>query len=226
MASKIGAITVGQSPRNDVTGEIENLLDGVELIQRGALDGLTTSEIAALAPQAGDYVLVTRLADGTSVRIAKKYILERMQYHIDDLMAQGIDGILLLCTGDFPAFTCPKPVLYPQKLLQYFVAATCADQVVGVLIPDSSQIPQSTARWMQNGVKQVRVEPATPYGNPEEVILAAQRLHQQGAAVIIMDCIGYTEKMKEEIKKQTGLPVVLPRSVAARSAAELFATKG
>ena len=136
VASKIGAITVGQSPRTDVTNEIEELLGQVELIQRGALDGLTSDDIASMAPQPGDYVLVTRLTDGTSVRIAKKYILERMQFHIDDLIGSGAEGILLLCTGDFPGFTCPKPILYPQKLLQHFVAAACADQVVGVLIPD------------------------------------------------------------------------------------------
>ena len=72
MGRKIGAITVGQSPRTDVTQEIEGLLGSIELIQRGALDGVTADDITRMAPQPGEYVLVTRLTDGTSVRIAKK----------------------------------------------------------------------------------------------------------------------------------------------------------
>ena len=37
MARKIGAITVGQSPRTDVTGELGELLSGIELVQRGGI---------------------------------------------------------------------------------------------------------------------------------------------------------------------------------------------
>jgi len=222
MACKIGAITVGQSPRSDVVPEIAGLLGNVELIQWGALDGLTTAEIAKLAPSPGDYVLVTRLKDGTSVHIAKRYILERMQLQINEFIRQGADGILLLCTGEFPGFHCAKPVLYPQRLLQYFVMGTAADRIVGVATPDASQVPQATRRWQEYGVKNVVVEPATPYGEPSEVLQAAAALKRRGAEIVVMDCIGYTSKMKEAITELTGLPVILPRTVAARTVAEIF----
>jgi protein AroM len=226
VASKIGAITVGQSPRIDVVSEIINLCGGVELDERGALDGLSDEEIQRLSPEQGDYVLVTRLKDGRSVRIAKKHILTRMQLHIDDLIQQGAAGILLLCTGEFPGFRCSKPILYPQRLLQYFVASVANDKVVGVLSPDASQIPQSSRRWRENGVANVVVQPANPYGDPEQVLDAGKNLKQQGAEVIVMDCIGYTCAMKEQIKQSTGLPVVLPRTIAARTVSELFGVKG
>ena len=42
---KIGAITVGQSPRVDLIPEIQPILgDSVEIIQAGALDGLSKGE--------------------------------------------------------------------------------------------------------------------------------------------------------------------------------------
>ncbi|MGL5514464.1 MAG: AroM family protein [Sporomusa sp.] len=47
-------------------------------------------------------------------------------------------------------------------------------------------------------------------------------LKQQGAQLVVMDCIGYTCTMKNAVAKLTGLPVVLPRTVAARAVAELF----
>lgn len=222
MAFKIGAITVGQSPRTDVVHEMLGLLGTVELEQRGALDGLSGDEIAAFAPGPGDYVLVTRLRDGSSVRIAEKHILQRMQVHIDELLSKGAEGILLLCTGEFPPFQCSKPILYPQRLLQHFTVGTVADRIVGVLTPDISQVPQATRRWQANGVKGVIVEPASPYGDPLEVTKAALKLKARGAQVVVMDCIGYNCVMKQEIVKLTGLPTIVPRTVAARAVAELF----
>ena len=43
---KIGAVTIGQAPRVDVTVDIMDIFDGkAELIQAGGLDGLTKEEI-------------------------------------------------------------------------------------------------------------------------------------------------------------------------------------
>lgn len=64
---KVGAITIGQSPRTDVTQDILPLLgDQVELLQAGGLDGLTREEIEAFQPGPDDYVLISRLRDGSS----------------------------------------------------------------------------------------------------------------------------------------------------------------
>ncbi len=223
MAAKIGTITVGQSPRTDIVPDILDLLGNITLEERGALDGLTAAELQSLAPAPGDYVLVTRLRDGSSVRIAEKHILTRMQQHIDDLVARGVDGILLFCTGEFPPFNCPKPLLYPQRLLQHFVAGVVGDRAVGILTPDVSQVEQAGGRWRKYGVKTVLVEPASPYGPADKVAAAAVALKERGAELLVMDCIGYTRAMKQQATALTGLPAVLPRTVAARAVSELFA---
>lgn len=222
MARKIGAITVGQSPRTDVVGELGELLQGIELVQRGALDGLTADEIKGLAPVEGDYVLVTKLRDGSSVRIAEKFILERIQKHIADLENEGVEGILMLCTGEFPAFKTKLSLLYPQKLLQHFVAGVAGAAKVGVFTPDISQVPQASKRWKANGCSEVFVEPASPYGDPAAVYEAALKLRERGAELLVMDCIGYTWEMKRRVMQDTGLPVVLPRTAAARVVAEMY----
>ena len=65
---KIGAITIGQAPRVDVTCDIMDIFgDKIELLQRGGLDGLTVADIEKFKPEEGDYVLVSRLTDGTSM---------------------------------------------------------------------------------------------------------------------------------------------------------------
>mgnify|MGYP002922345759 FL=1 len=101
LMKKIGAITVGQAPRVDVTPDIEPLLRGITLVQRGALDGMTKEELKAIEPEEGDYVLVSRLKDGTSVKMAEKHILPRIQKIITELNEEGMEAILMLCTGQF-----------------------------------------------------------------------------------------------------------------------------
>lgn len=61
MKHVVGTVTIGQTPRTDVIPELSAILGDVTVREAGALDGLSRAEIAGLAPQRGDYVLVTRL---------------------------------------------------------------------------------------------------------------------------------------------------------------------
>ena len=75
---KLGAITVGQSPRTDVTDDIMGIFQGkVEILERGALDGLTVEDIDKLAPDAGEYVLVSRMRDGSQVPSRRSCLVSR-----------------------------------------------------------------------------------------------------------------------------------------------------
>ena len=68
---KVGAVTIGQSPREDVVQDLLPLMgEQVELIQAGALDELTREEVQAFAPGPEDYALISRLRDGSSVMLA------------------------------------------------------------------------------------------------------------------------------------------------------------
>ena len=42
-----------------------------------------------------------------------------------------------------------------------------------------------------------------------------------GFAGVAMDCIGYTLAMKETVRRIAGVPVILARSILARTLAEL-----
>ena len=88
MTAKIGMITIGQSPRDDVVPDIKRFLGpGIEVLEAGALDGLSIEDVENMSPKNGDYMLVTRMRDGAQVTIGKSHILSRMQECIDDAKA-------------------------------------------------------------------------------------------------------------------------------------------
>lgn len=218
----VGVLTIGQSPRVDLIPEMRAILgDDVTIIEAGALDGLTLDEVKNLVPGPDDYVLVTRMRDGTAVKIAEKHILSGMQKGLDDLVKRGADLISLACTGEFPSFTCERLMVKPQRLLHNVVSAVAEGSKLGVLLPDVAQIPQGRKRWA-GSAGSVQLEHASPYGDPGEVDKAARNLRDWGAEIVVMDCIGYTLASKEKVQEITGVPTILARSVLARVLGELL----
>ena len=62
MKKTIGFITVGQSPRVDVVPEMAvHFGENIEIIECGALDGLTYEQILEFKPEEGDLILASRI---------------------------------------------------------------------------------------------------------------------------------------------------------------------
>ncbi|MFC4563803.1 AroM family protein [Nocardiopsis mangrovi] len=221
--TRLGIITIGQAPRPDLTPEVAALLPGVDIVERGVLDGLTADEIAAHPPAAGDHALTTRLADGSSVVIGESFVLTRLPGVIAGLEPE-VDAVLLGCTGGFPALEHTKPLFVPDRMIALGAAALSGDAgTVGVICPLEEQRQDTVrkfSRYLSAGAR-VLTGVCSPYtGTPGELADAARGLAARGAGVLALDCIGYTEQMRARAAAATGLPVVLARSVSARIAAE------
>ncbi|MEM3696928.1 MAG: AroM family protein [Candidatus Bathyarchaeia archaeon] len=209
---KIGLVTIGQSPRTDVTPILRNTLGSkVELIEKGALDGLTKKEIEKLAPAARDYVLVTRLNNGTSVKVARRHIVPRIQKCIRELEEMDVDLNLLLCTGEFPSFKAKKPLIMLDKLISNVVQCVKGGKI-GVVVPEMEQISQIKRRWKSLGLS-IIITSANPYGENEAFEEAAKFLAKENVDLIVLDCIGYTPKVKDLFGRLTEKPVLLPQTI-------------
>ena len=196
---KIGAVTIGQAPRVDVTVDIMDIFGGkTELIQAGGLDGLTKEDIAEFAPGEGDYVLVSRLKDG------------------------GCRLIMMFCTGSFPETLTTKsiPVIYPCEVLDRLVPLMSKKSSIICMTPSPLQIEQTEEKW-RHYVKEVKAVAASPYGDWETLEKAADEVKDMDADLIVLDCIGYTQEMKEMFARKTKKMVVLPRTLLARVVSEL-----
>jgi protein AroM len=224
----VGVLTIGQSPRPDGLGrDIRAVLGpAVTVIERGALDGLSRDEIAAMSPKEGDYRLITLLNDGTSVQLSEPKVLARIQAQITDLeQSDEVDAVLLMCTGEFPRFEHAKPLLAPQDALYGTVIGLAGDGRVGDLVPLAEQIEYSRRKWRDLGAADAVVDFASPYGTDPIAAIAeaAGRVRAAGATVLFMDCFGFNLEMKAAAQAAFGGPVVLARSMAARLIAEMIA---
>lgn len=218
---KIGAITIGQAPRVDVTCDIMDIFgDRIELLQRGGLDGLTVPEIEKFVPEEGDYVLVSRLTDGTSVTFAERYIVPRLKEAVQELEAEGVKLIMVFCTGEFPAeITSQKvPMVYPVELLHKIVPLLSSNIIA--VTPSPLQVEQNSNKWRKY-VDKVTTVAASPYGEWDALVDAAKKIKDMDGDLIVLDCIGYTQKMKDMFAKETGKMVVLPRTLLARVVSEV-----
>jgi protein AroM len=220
---KIGMITIGQSPRIDIVPEMKEVLEpNVEILEAGALDGLTLEEVKKFYPKRQDYILCTRMSDGTEVVVAKRFLLPRVQKCIDQLTGKGAEILLLLCTGKFPQFSSKRLLIEPQKILDHFILALLGEnERMGLLIPLSDQVGQEKRKYRRLKGQMI-IKAASPYALKDEVSMAAEELKKEDPHVIMMHCMGYTQAMKKKVMEITGKPTILARSMVARTLRELL----
>jgi len=214
----IGMITIGQSPRDDIVSELKQLIGiKAEIAECGALDGLSRSEIEKLAPEPGEYMLVTRLIDGSPVRLARSKIVEKVQQCIDSLVGRGVDLNVILCSGEWPKFSSPKLVVVPgEAFCGFTLGMVNQGDKLGIMIPDEDQVEVAERKWNKENVK-LCIAVASPFGLTanDEVARIAKSLEESGVDLVAMDCVGYTMEKKRIVQEVTGKPVVLVRSVIA-----------
>lgn len=214
----IAAVTIGQSPRDDVVPEMASLVPGARWVEAGALDGLDDAGIARLQPARGEFPLVTRLRDGRAVTVGERAIVPLVERAIARVEADA-DVVVLLCTGTFD-LRAARPIVFPGRLLTATVEALGRGRRIAVLTPHEDQVRAQTERWSARGAT-ATVLFVPPYA-PADFADAGRRARAAGASLVVMDCLGYTLAMKTAVASASALPVLLPRSLVARVAAELL----
>jgi len=225
MRKRLGIVTIGQTPRTDVVPEMAEVLGpGIEVLERGALDGLDIGAISGLAPGPGDDVLVTRLRGGASVFVAHRHVVPRVQACLADLDRAGVAVSAVLCTGPFPGLAAAVPLLSPDRLLLGVLRGLAWAGRLGVLAPSTAHVSQTMARWRGYGFDPV-VAVLSPYdeARASALGLAAEALGGGEAGVVVLDCMGFRRKVKEELSALLGVPVLQANLLLARVAAELLA---
>ena len=217
---RLGILVVGQSPRPEVESEFARLLAGVDLDQRGCLDGLSRAEIADLAPAANETALFTRLPSGEGVTLSKQAVIRHGVTQLDALATSGADAVVVLCTGDFPDWA-DRRVLFPSAVLRHFVLGLLPAGRLGVLTPLAAQADEAERRWAALGYA-VTQAALSPNAGMDEIEQAGAELAAGDPDLLVLDCVSYTRKTKRILCAKTGRPAILAISAVARAAAELL----
>jgi protein AroM len=207
----------------DLVPEISEILgEGIEVLEAGALDGLSIEEVRGFYPDKRDYILCTRMADGTEVVVGKKFILPRIQKHIQRLTTGGAEMILLLCTGKFPEFSSERLLIEPQMILDHVIFALQGEQrKIGLMLPLQDQMEQAKKKYRKLKGELI-LQPASPYAKKDQISIAAKAFRKANPQIIVMHCMGYTRAMKNRVREITGKPVILARSLVALTMKEML----
>jgi len=218
---KIGMLTIGQSPRTDILpGLIEILGKNVEIVEAGALDGKTIVDVKKISLKVEDYILVSRMRDGTEIKITKKYILPMMQDKLDYLESQGIRLTVVMCTGNFPQFRSKGLVVTPKEILKGVMEGSIKKGRLGVVYPTAEQMPMAVSEWGRPGVE-IFPDTVSPY-EPKDVEGLCKRLGAQNLDLVLLNCFGFPTEIKKKIAAATGKPVVQANTLVAHVLAELI----
>lgn len=220
---RLGMLVIGQAPRADVEAQMQTLLGAeVAITLRGALDGMSRADIAAIPPRDGDDTLFTKLPDGEGVTISKHVVEARAAEALGRMRGEGFSVTMLCCTGEFPLLSGGGPVVLPSAVLSGVVDGLMPHGRLGLLLPLAEQTGQLAAKWRRPGREVVAV-PLLPTADTAATDAAAERLAALRPDLVVMDCMSYTQAMKDRVRRHVAAPVILGLTATARVIGEMLA---
>lgn len=218
---KIGMLTIGQSPRDDILPGLKEILgEGYEIVEAGALDDKTLEDVGKIDLNPQDYILVSRMRDGAEIKITKKYIIPMIQEQIHRLEEQGVRLIVIMCTGRFPQFASRGLVVTPSEILKGVLKASLKKGRLGVVYPAEEQTPMAGGEFGREGVE-VYADWVSPYEGDDELDQVADRLASQNLDLILLNCFGFSSKVRKVITEKTGVLAIQSNALVARVLKEL-----
>lgn len=220
-APTLGLVTIGQSPRPDIHETYAAVLGPTaRIVEAGALDGLASAEIRALAPAGDDIPLVT-LAHDEEVRIGKVAITPLINQAIARAVAHGASVVAVLCTGHFEGLTAPVPLIEPDRVLDGFMRAIRPAGRLGVVMPDAGQEGMMRRKW--TGYDLV-LATASPYQPPTGWDALIARFVAARVEGIVLDCMGFGPAAKAYFAERAGVPVLCAQTATAHLIRDLLWT--
>ena len=201
---RIGALVIGQTPREDLVAPLTAALPNFEIQQVGALDGLSEEMLPNIQDAA--YPLSTRLNNGRSVTVSQKFVEPRLQQKLDEIEQQGVVASILLCAGTFEKLQGKRPLIKPFNMGLNLLRSLKITRI-GLIAPFEAQIAPIEARWQQAGFK-TAVWSADMLNQDsafhQQLNRQIQTHHLQS---IVLDYVGHPLEAVKQLQNSISLPV-------------------
>ena len=225
MKATLAILTIGVVPVSEVLPLLTEHVSEQQITHLSLLAGIGREEVMEdYAIGTGEDPLPTMLSDGDLAHVSHQKVERALQGIIEVLDNQGYDVILLMSTAPISGLVARNSILLePMRIIPPLVASIVDGHQVGVIVPIQELLDNQANKW-----KVLQKMPlfalANPFWDSETKLIAAGReLLDQGADVLMLDCLGFHQRHRDLLQKALDVPVLLSNVLVTRLASELLA---
>ena len=224
MKATLAILTIGVVPVSEVLPLLTEHVSEQQITHLSLLGKMSREEVMEdYAVEEGEDLLPTLLSDGKLANVSRQKIERSLQGVIEVLDNQGYDVILLMSTAPIKGLVARNAILLePMRIIPPLVASIVDGHQVGVIVPVEEVLPMQQQKWLslENAPYYALANPIS--GSDSDLLSAGRALLEQGADVLVLDCLGYHQHHRDVLQKALDVPVLLSNVLVSRLAAELL----
>ncbi|MDN8598339.1 AroM family protein [Citrobacter enshiensis] len=224
MSASLAILTIGVVPMSEVLPLLTEYIDEQHISHHSLLGKMSREDVMAdYAVAPGDEPLLTLLSDNQLAHVSRQKVERDLQSVVEVLDNQGYDVILLMSTSSINNMTARNTILLePLRIIPPLVASIVDGHQVGVIVPVEELLDAQTKKWQVLQTPPVFSLANPIHGSEQQLIDAGKALLEQGADVIMLDCLGFNQRHRDLLQKALDVPVLLSNVLIARLASELL----
>ncbi|EGV0516057.1 AroM family protein [Salmonella enterica] len=224
MSASLAILTIGVVPMSEVLPLLTEYIDEQHITHHSLLGKMSREDVMAdYAVEPGDDPLLTLLNDNQIAHVSRQKVERDLQSVVEVLDNQGYDVIILMSTAAIKSMAARNSILLePLRIIPPLVASIVDGHQVGVIVPVAELLAAQEKKWQV-----LQMPPVYSLANPvhdseQQLIDAGQALLDQGADVIMLDCLGFHQRHRDILQQALDVPVLLSNVLIARLASELL----
>lgn len=224
MSASLAILTIGVVPMSEVLPLLTEYIDEQHITHHSLLGKMSREDVMAdYAVEPGDDPLLTLLNDNQIAHVSRQKVERDLQSVVEVLDNQGYDVIILMSTAAIKCMAARNSILLePLRIIPPLVASIVDGHQVGVIVPVAELLAAQEKKWQVLQMPPVYSLANPVHGSEQQLIDAGQALLDQGADVIMLDCLGFHQRHRDILQQALDVPVLLSNVLIARLASELL----
>lgn len=224
MSASLAILTIGVVPMSEVLPLLTEYIDEQHITHHSLLGKMSREDVMAdYAVEPGDDPLLTLLNDNQIAHVSRQKVERDLQSVVEVLDNQGFDVIILMSTAAIKSMAARNSILLePLRIIPPLVASIVDGHQVGVIVPVAELLAAQEKKWQVLQMPPVYSLANPVHGSEQQLIDAGQALLDQGADVIMLDCLGFHQRHRDILQQALDVPVLLSNVLIARLASELL----
>ncbi|EAU4977503.1 AroM family protein [Salmonella enterica] len=224
MSASLAILTIGVVPMSEVLPLLTEYIDEQHITHHSLLGKMSREDVMAdYAVEPGDDPLLTLLNDNQIAHVSRQKVERDLQSVVEVLDNQGYDVIILMSTVAIKSMAARNSILLePLRIIPPLVASIVDGHQVGVIVPVAELLAAQEKKWQVLQMPPVYSLANPVHGSEQQLIDAGQALLDQGADVIMLDCLGFHQRHRDILQQALDVPVLLSNVLIARLASELL----